>query len=102
MPAGTGADSVLRVSHALQVSTQVLQAMLGNDKLSASVLVAEIQDTRQLLEGEGDTTSSRFLKVLQVPGASAVLASDSAANFSIQKQARCCTDCLPCGPGRAC
>lgn len=48
-----------------EVSTQVLQAMLGNDKLSASVLVAEIQDTRQLLEGEGDTTSSRFLKVLQ-------------------------------------
>ena len=41
--------------------------MLANDRLAASDLDGELLATRQLLEGEGDVESSRFLKVLQVP-----------------------------------
>lgn len=40
--------------------------MLNDDPIAASDLIDEMQETRQLLESEGDVDSSRFLKVLQV------------------------------------
>ena len=43
--------------------------MLANDKSAVGDLDSELRDTRQLLESEDDLESSRFIKVLQVGGA---------------------------------
>ena len=61
--------SVIRRGPLAQVSNQTLSVMLSNDALAASSLDDELLQTRQLLEGEGDIESSRFLKVLQVRSA---------------------------------
>ena len=51
---------------AMQSSNRVLSVMLKSDKAQAESLTSELQVMRRLLEEEGDTDSSRFLKVLQV------------------------------------
>ena len=49
----------------MQVSNESLAAMLAGDSARASRTVADLEDMRQYVEGEGDVDSSRFLRVLQ-------------------------------------
>ena len=49
----------------MQVSNETLAAMLAGDEARASHTVADLEDMRQYIEGEGDLDSSRFLRVLQ-------------------------------------
>lgn len=77
LPASLPSVGLLR----LQVSNQAVQCMLDNNSFAATDLNDQLQATRQLLEGEGDIDSSRFLRVLQVLAGCVIVAEVTAVLF---------------------